>query len=126
MKCGSAPSDTTGTVFFVRVPLKQEMVAPVPGLGPRYPTESIMAGAGATIRLHFVVDTTGRIRPESIREQWDTRVPRQRGRLALHYDAFRSAAITSMPNLRFRPAQIGGCKVPQLVQQPFVFELQER
>ena len=111
-------------LFIVRVPLIEKPAVPVPGRGPRYPAASIEAGAGARVRLDFVVDTTGRIRLETIREQWDSKVPRQRGALARHYDAFRAAVITSMPNLRFRPAEIAGCKVPQLVQQPFEFMLE--
>jgi protein TonB len=37
---------------------------------------------------------------------------------------FEQAVRSALPNMRFLPAEIGGRKVKQLVQQPFVFALQ--
>ena len=39
------------------------------------------------------------------------------------HDLFTNAVRNSLPNFRFFPAELGGRKVKQLVQMPFVFSL---
>ena len=39
------------------------------------------------------------------------------------HDAFTTAVRNALPSMRFFPAEVGGRKVKQLVQQPFTFSL---
>ena len=61
----------------------------------------------------FEVDTTGRVNIASFKI------------LRKSHDLFEAAVRSALPNMRFLPAEIGGRKVRQLVQQPFVFALQK-
>jgi len=36
---------------------------------------------------------------------------------------FAAAVLTALPSMRFLPAEVGGNKVKQLVQQPFAFNI---
>ena len=59
----------------------------------------------------FVVDESGRAQADSVR------FLRSDNRL------FENAVMAVLPRMRFTPAEIGGRKVRQLVQMPFVFTL---
>lgn len=61
--------------------------------------------------VSFVVDTTGRAEASSIQILRTTN------------DLFGAAVRTALPNMRFLPAEAGGKKVRQKVQQPFVFTI---
>jgi protein TonB len=39
------------------------------------------------------------------------------------HDQFTNAVKNALPRMRFYPAEVGGRKVKQLVQQPFTFSL---
>jgi protein TonB len=39
------------------------------------------------------------------------------------HELFTQAVKNALPNMRFYPAEVGGKKVKQLVQQPFTFSL---
>jgi protein TonB len=41
------------------------------------------------------------------------------------HELFASAVRNALPNMKFLPAEVGGRKVKQLVQQPFVFAIQK-
>jgi hypothetical protein len=90
---------------------------------PVYPQELQREGAGATVRVEFVVDTTGRADVTTIRDAWPPWRPRLTGRLGTYYDQFYAAAARSIANARFEPATIAGCKVRQLVVQPFTWAI---
>ena len=62
-----------------------------------------------TVLAQFVVDTTGRADVSTF--------------TALRSDnaLFTSAVRAALGRMRFLPAEVGGRKVPQLVQQPFQF-----
>ncbi|HEX6537336.1 MAG TPA: hypothetical protein VF041_22330 [Gemmatimonadaceae bacterium] len=87
-----------------------------------YPTRSEREGAEGTVILQYLVDTTGRADLGTVRERWISDEPRPTGRLARYYEEFVESARRSLVDARFHPARIGGCPVPQLVQQPFVFK----
>ena len=59
----------------------------------------------------FVVDTTGRADMSTLRI------------LQSDHQLFSDAVRQVLPKLRFIPAEVGGTKVRQLVQQPFRFGL---
>ena len=61
----------------------------------------------------FIVDTTGRAEPISFKV------------LRTTHELFAEAVRTALPKMRFIPAELGGRKVKQLVQQPFSFTIQK-
>lgn len=103
----------TGTVPMTGIYTEAQVERPVmaaPGSrGPTYPELLRSAGVEGTVLAQFVVDTTGRADVASF--------------TALRSDnaLFTSAVRTALGRMRFVPAQVGGRKVPQLVQQPFQF-----
>lgn len=88
-----------------------------------YPEGSITDRAEGGVLLQFVVDTTGRVDLRTVRDLWPPDRPRLTGALGDHYNAFLAAARRALDAARYEPAQIGGCRVRQLVQQPFDFRL---
>lgn len=92
----------------------EKPVAPVPGTGaPRYPDILRSASVEGEVLAQFVVDTTGRVEIATFKV------------IRKSHDLFEAAVRSALPNMRFLPAEVGGRKVKQLVQQPFVFALQK-
>lgn len=88
-----------------------------------YPEGSITGRAEGTVFLQFVVDTTGRVDLRTVRDVWPPDRPRLTGELGDHYKEFLAAATRALGAARYEPAQLGGCRVRQMVQQPFEFRL---
>ena len=100
--------DQTFFDFQVEMP-----VAPIPGSGsPRYPEILLSAGVEGQVLGQFVVDTLGRVESGSFKV------------IRSDHDLFSAAVRSALPAMRFLPAEVGGRKVKQLVQQPFVFNRQ--
>ena len=78
---------------------------------PRYPDILKSAGVEGEVVISFVVDTTGRVDMSKVTVLKST------------HELFLAAVKTNLPNMRFLPAEVGGKKVKQLVQQPFVFNI---
>jgi protein TonB len=78
---------------------------------PRYPDILKSAGVEGEVVISFVVDTTGRVDMSRVTVLKST------------HELFLAAVKTALPNMRFLPAEVGGKKVKQLVQQPFVFNI---
>lgn len=76
---------------------------------PVYPSTLEQAGIEGTVKVQYVVDTNGRADPASLKIIESTN------------ELFTQAVRNVLPRLRFFPAEIGGRKVRQLVQQPFNF-----
>lgn len=101
------PADQTYFEFQV-----EKQVAPVPGNpGPRYPDMLRSANVEGEVLVQFVVDTTGRAELSSFKV------------LKSSHDLFTNSVKQALGGMRFYPAEIGGRKVKQLVQQPFNFTL---
>jgi protein TonB len=91
----------------------EKPAASAPGSpGPRYPDILRSGGVEGEVLAQFVVDTTGRVEVATFRVLRST------------HALFEQAVRSSLPNMRFLPAEVSGRKVKQLVQQPFVFNLQ--
>ncbi|MCE9601936.1 MAG: energy transducer TonB [Gemmatimonadetes bacterium] len=107
---GTAPvSDQPYFDFQVEKP-----VAPGPRTGsPRYPDILRSASVEGEVLAQFVVDTTGRVEVSTFKV------------IRKSHDLFEAAVRSALPQMRFLPAEVGGRKVKQLVQQPFVFALQK-
>ena len=90
----------------------EKQVAPAPGNPPpRYPDMLRSANVEGEVLAQFVVDTTGRVDMSQFKV------------LKSSHDLFTSAVRQHLSVSRYYPAEIGGRKVKQLVQQPFNFAL---
>jgi len=109
---GTAPAIQTDQPYFdFQV---EKPVAPVPGTGsPRYPDILRSAGVEGEVLAQFVVDTLGRVEVPTFKV------------IRKSHDLFEAAVRSALPQMRFLAAEVGGRKVKQLVQQPFVFALQK-
>lgn len=87
-------------------------VAPLAGtLAPSYPEALRAGGTQGTVVAQFVVDSTGRVEAGSFRT------------LGSVNPLFSAAVESALSRARFRPAELRGIPVRQLVQQSFTFEL---
>ena len=123
--------DGTATLPSLRlaIPLLTLPVPSTTAVAPRrttrpatYPDGALRGGAEGTVILQFVVDTAGRVEPESVREMWPATLPRLTGALADHYDDFLRSTMRTVRRAEYEPARVGGCPVRQLVQQAFAFK----
>jgi len=90
----------------------EKPVVPAPGsVQPRYPDMLRQAGVEGEVLAQFVVDTTGRAESGSLKI------------LKSSHDMFVQSVKNALPQMKFIPAEVGGRKVKQLVQQPFSFSI---
>jgi protein TonB len=78
---------------------------------PRYPDMLKSANVEGEVLAQFVVDTTGHAEMNTFKV------------LKSSHELFTQSVRNVLPNMRFYPAEIGGRKVKQMVQQPFTFAL---
>jgi periplasmic protein TonB len=78
---------------------------------PTYPNQLRAANVEGQVVAKFVVDTNGRADMRTFEI------------MKSDHDLFTNAVRNVLPNYRFFPAELGGRKVKQLVQMPFVFTL---
>ena len=69
------------------------------------------ANVEGEVLMQFVVDTTGKVDMSQLKV------------LKSSHDLFTNAVRQFLGSARYYPAEIGGRKVKQLVQQPFVFNI---
>jgi protein TonB len=90
----------------------EKQVSQIPGsMNLRYPDMLRSANVEGEVLAQFVVDTSGRVERGSIKI------------LKTSHELFTGAVQSALPSARYYPAEIGGRKVKQLVQQPFNFTL---
>jgi len=90
----------------------EKPVVPAPGsTSPRYPDMLRQAGVEGEVLAQFVVDTTGKAEAGSLKI------------LKSSHDLFIQSVKNALPQMKFIPAEVGGRKVKQLVQQPFTFSI---
>jgi len=104
------PTPAYGSAF--RADQVDRQVGLIPGVRPpAYPEALRSAGIEGRVLVEFVVDERGQAIQGTIRVvQSDN-------------DLFTDAVKAALGRLRFTPAEVGGKKVSQLVQMPFVFTL---
>lgn len=109
---GGRPIDLTSnqTYFSFQVEKQVEPIASTQQVA--FPEALRSSGVGGEVTGQFVVDTLGRVEPGSFKV------------LKATNDMFASAVRSHLPRMRFYPAEVGGRKVRQLVQQGFVFNIQ--
>ncbi len=76
-----------------------------------YPEMLRSAQVEGTVLASFVVDTSGRADMSTFKV------------LRSDHELFTNAVKNALPRIRYLPAEVGGRKVKQLVQQPFQFSL---
>jgi len=81
-------------------------------MAPMYPDSLRIAGIEGAVMAQFVVDTTGRVELASF------------VLLESSHGRFTESVRDALPRMLFRPAEINGRKIKQLVQLPFVFRLE--
>ena len=87
---------------------------PVRALGdraPAYPETLRAAGITGTVRVQFVVDTTGRAEPSSIRVLEST------------HALFTQSVLATLRSTRFTPGEVAGHRVRTLVERSFRFDI---
>ncbi|MGI8617832.1 MAG: energy transducer TonB [Gemmatimonadaceae bacterium] len=109
---GGKPIDLTSnqTYFSFQVEKQVEPISSTQQVA--FPEALRSSGVGGEVQAQFVVDTLGRIESGSFKVQKASN------------DLFASAVRSHLPRMRFYPAEVGGRKVRQLVQQNFVFNIQ--
>ena len=92
-------------------PVAQKPISLAKHLNYVYPRSAKLANQSGSALVQFVVDTTGRAKPESIVCVQAT------------YKDFADAAMSVVKTMEFNPATLEGHKVEQLVQYPIDFKL---
>jgi beta-lactamase regulating signal transducer with metallopeptidase domain len=92
----------------------EKQVQTAPGsVFPKYPEQLKKANVAGEVLAQFIVDTSGRADMHTFKV------------LKTNRQEFVDAVKQALPNMRFIPAEIGGQKVIQMVQQPFTFALSQ-
>jgi protein TonB len=108
---GTAPVNSDQPFFEFQV---EKQVQQIPCSGNlRYPDMLRSSNIEGEVLAQFVVDTTGHYESGTFKV------------LKSSHDLFTAAVKNALPTMRFYPAEVGGRKVKQLVQQPFTFSLQK-
>jgi hypothetical protein len=102
--------DTTRTYFEFQV---DEPVQSLGNAAPVYPAALRAQGLTGQVIAQFVVDVDGTVIPGTFKA------------IEPSHELFAQAVEAVLPEMRFRPAVANGHRVRQLVQQPFVFRVNE-
>jgi hypothetical protein len=113
-------------LFSVRTPWERQVSPKRGGPRPRYPEEARAAGYEGNILLQFIVDSMGRAVDSTVKDLWPSGTPRLTGEKLSMYESFLESTKRAVRRMDFVPAIMGGCRVNQLVQMPFVFGLNRR
>jgi periplasmic protein TonB len=108
---GGVPQALTGDATYFEFQVEKQAAAAPGSTGPTYPDMLKQAGIEGEVLASFIVDTTGRADLGSFKVIKST------------HEQFTAAVRRALPQMRFLPAEVGGKKVRQLVQQPFGFTI---
>ena len=92
-------------------PLVETPVSLAKPVSAVYPRNARLAGVSGKALVQFVVDTSGRARPETI------------NCLEATYKDFADAAVGTVKTMLFNPGTLDGHRIERLVQYPFDFKL---
>jgi TonB family protein len=107
---GPSPN-VAGDSPFTAYTVEQAVIALPGSAQPRYPSMLQSAGLEGDVRTQFVVDTLGRVEQGSVHVLEST------------HDMFTTSVRDALARARFRPAEVGGRTVRQLVEQTFTFRI---
>jgi len=89
----------------------ERAVVPTRAPNPRYPDALKSVNVTGECVMQYIVDARGRVEPGSIKT------------LSCTHKLFGDAVRRALLEARYRPAEVGGNPVRQLVEQPFIFKL---
>ena len=92
----------------------ERAVVPTRPPQPRYPESLRSVSVTGEVVVRYIVDARGRVEPGSIKI------------LSSAHNLFSEAVRRALLEARYRPAEVGGRAVRQLVEQPFIFKLDAR
>lgn len=107
---GPAPAPQGDQPYF-EFQVEKPVVSAPGSPGPSFPEMLKSTGVEGQVLAQFVVDTSGRADVSTFKV------------LKSDHQLFENAVKAALPRMRFLPAEVGGKKVKQLVQQPFQFSL---
>ena len=107
----AAAKTLTDAELMRKGPVDQTPIALAKHLNYVYPRDAKLANQSGSALVQFIVDTTGKAKPESIVCMEAT------------YKDFALAAIDAVKMMEFTPATLEGHKIEQLVQYPIDFKL---
>ena len=107
----AAATTLTDAELLRQGPIDQKPIALAKHVNYVYPRAPKLANQSGSALVQFVVDTTGKARPETIVCMQAT------------YKDFALAAIDAVKMMEFTPATLEGHKIEQLVQYPIDFKL---
>jgi protein TonB len=107
---GGTPQPVSDQPYF-EFQVEKQVAALPDNPRPRYPDMLRSANVEGEVLAQFVVDTSGRAEMNTFKV------------LKSSHDLFTNSVKSALANMRFYPAEVGGRKVKQLVQMPFVFGL---
>lgn len=110
---GKPTSIPTGTPY-VEFQVERAATMRAGSVGPKYPKSLMDAKVEGTVLAQFVVDTTGTAEPSTFRV------------LNSSNPLFVEAVRDALAQMQFMPALVGGRPVKQLLQQPFMFALNNK
>ena len=87
-----------------------------------YPAAVPVHRVEGAVNLRFVVDSTGRVELDTVKDVWPAWRPRLTGAEGQYYEAFVQAVRRGLGSARFTPARVGGCPVKIWVAQRFEFK----
>lgn len=102
--------DVMSNAHFLEFQVERPVV-PLNNVSPAYPPNLQRDGVSGQVVMQYVVDTLGRADMTTLRTVRGT-----------HHE-FATAVRLALPRMRFQPAELGGRRVRQLVQQAFAFEV---
>jgi protein TonB len=108
---GGVPQAISSDVAYFEFQVEKQAAAAPGSVGPTYPDMLKQAGIEGQVLASFVVDTSGRAEMSTFKVITST------------HEQFTQAVRRALPQMRFLPAEVGGRKVKQLVQQPFGFTI---
>lgn len=109
-------------VFTTRI-LDVKPVAVRNAVTPKYPEDNRRTGWMGAVHMQFVVDQTGHAVDSTIKTFLPKGAPPLAADQQRVYDTFVAAVKAAIPQSTYYPAEVGGCKVKQVVQQEFIFDL---
>lgn len=101
-----------GSPVFVASELDVEVQRDPSSAGPQYPEPLRLTNTEGAVTAEWIVDTTGTADPASFRI------------VASTHPLFTDAVKECLTGMKFRPAELAGQRVRQLVRQEFRFQLQ--
>jgi periplasmic protein TonB len=108
---GGTPQKIDDNQTYFEFQVEKQVAVTPNNPAPRYPDMLRSANVEGEVLAQFVVDTSGRADMSTFKV------------LKTTHDLFTNAVKSSLPNMKFYPAEVGGKKVKQLVQMPFMFNL---